>query len=395
MNMEQKDQKVVCYYCGTIYDEERGKCPLCGSTARSTDVQQPARRERLTEEERKARRNAAKGKYAAPKKKKSEQEAPKGILIAAVVFLALAVLVVLYFIGDMIGWWPGFENIVERDAPSVSVVSGECEELLLSSETLRFAAAGETKELTVSVNLSCDEKVYCHSEDSQVAEVAETATTAMGKELKSVTFTVKAVSEGQTQIVVQCGDKLASCEIVCGAETSSQPENSDVSTSGDAFVPKLNYDSDVTLNEKGESATLRVTNLPDGAEVLWRSADESIASIDADGKVTAVGSGTTTVTVEVEGKTAEVKVNCIFSGSNGSGAHLQAGREDVSVSVGEKFDLYLYDSDGNHIDDVTYTVGDASICEVKDSYVTALARGTTKVTVTYKGEEFVCIVRVG
>ena len=138
-----------------------------------------------------------------------------------------------------------------------------------------------------------------------------------------------------------------------------------------------------------------MTNLPDGAEVLWRSANESIASVDADGTVTAVGSGSTTVTAEVDGKTAEVKVNCTFSGSTGDGAHLQAGREDVSVSVGEKFDLYLYDSDGNHIDDVTYTVGDASICEVKDSYVTALARGTTKITVTYKGEEFVCIVRVG
>lgn len=393
--MEQMNQKAVCYYCGTIYDEERGKCPLCGSTARSTDAQQPTRRERLTEEERKARRSGAKGKYAAQKKKKSEKEAPKGILIAAVVFLALAVLVVFYFIGDMIGWWPGFENLVQREEPSISVANGDCEELLLSSETLDFAAAGETKELTVSVNLSCDEKVYCHSENSQVAEVAETATTAMGTELKSVTFTVKAVSEGQTQIVVECGDKQASCEIVCGAEDSSQPDNPDAPTSGDAFVPQLNYDSDVTLNEKGESATLRVTNLPDGAEVLWRSANESIASVDADGTVTAVGSGSTTVTAEVDGKTAEVKVNCTFSGSTGDGAHLQAGREDVSVSVGEKFDLYLYDSDGNHIDDVTYTVGDASICEVKDSYVTALARGTTKITVTYKGEEFVCIVRVG
>ena len=25
------ENKAVCYYCGTIYDEEQGKCPLCGS----------------------------------------------------------------------------------------------------------------------------------------------------------------------------------------------------------------------------------------------------------------------------------------------------------------------------------------------------------------------------
>ena len=388
--METMNRKAVCYYCGTLYDEERGKCPLCGSTARAADQQPPTRRERLTEEERKHRKGGTKGKFSAPKKK---QESPKGILIAAVVFLALAVLVVFYFIGDMIGWWPGVEDWVERSEPSVSFAKGDCEELLLSSETLRFTAVGETKELSVSVNLACEEKVYCHSEDSSIAEISEKASTAMGLETKSVTFTVKAVAEGQTKIVVQCGDKTAACEVVCGAEASSQ--TNEPSTTGDGFAPKLNYDSEVSLYEKGESATLRVTNLPEGGDVLWRSADESIASVDADGKVTAVGSGTTTVTAEVDGKTVEVKVICTFSGSAGGEAHLQSGREDVSVSVGEKFDLYLYDADGNHIDDITYTVEDPTVCEVKNSYVTALSRGTTKITVTYQDQEFVCIVRVG
>ena len=109
------------------------------------------------------------------------------------------------------------------------------------------------------------------------------------------------------------------------------------------------------------------------------------------------------MTAEVNGKTAETTVRCTFgtttepssSASAANGAHLQSGREDVSLSVGEKFDLFLYDSKGNHIDDITYTVDDPDICEVKDSYVTALARGTTKITVTYQGQEFVCIVRVG
>ena len=386
--MEQRNQKAVCYYCGTIYEEERGKCPLCGSTARSTDSQPPARRQRLTEEERKERRNSAKGKYAAPKKK---QEAHRGMLIAAVVFLALAVLVVFYFIGDMIGWWPGLENLINREEPSISVANTDCKELLLSPEILQFAAIGESKELTASVNLSCDEKVYCHIEDPLVAEIEEKAETALGEETKSVTFTVKALAEGQTRIIVECGEKTDSCEVVCDASEASQ----NAPTSGDEFIPSLNYGSEVTLNAKGESVSLRVTNLPNGAEVLWRSGNESIASVDAEGTVTAVGSGTTTVTAEVDGKTAEISVNCAFSGSTGNGAHLQVGREDVSVSVGEKFDLYLYDSDGNHIDDITYTVDDPSICEVKNNYVTALARGTTKVTVTYQGQEFVCLVRVG
>lgn len=379
------ENKVVCYYCGTIYDEERGKCPLCGSTERSADAVQPVRHERLTEKERKARRSGSRTKAA--EKTKKEKNPTRGILIAAVVFLALAVLVVFYFIGDMVGWWPGLEDRVERDGVNIAMANTNCTELLLSPETLRFSAVGETQELTVSVNLSCDEKVYCHSEDPLIAEIEEKATTAMGEELKSVTFTVKALAEGQTSIVVQCGDKLISCEVVCSVDPNA--------VSGDGSAPVLNYTSEVVLSKKGESATLRVTNLPEGAEVLWRSGNESIATVDADGTVTAVGSGSTTVTAEVNGKTAEVNINCTFSGTPANGAHLQAGRTDVSVSVGEKFDLYLYDSDGHHIDDVTYTVENPSICKVENNYVTALARGTTEVTVTYQGNEFVCVVRVG
>lgn len=392
-------QKVVCYYCGTIYDEERGKCPLCGSTTRSPDeAPAPVRRPRQTEVERTERKSTQGGRFAAKKKPaKKRQEAPKGVLVAAVVFLALAVLVVLYFIGDMIGWWPGLEDRVDRDNPSVSVADTKCTELTLKPETLEFTGAGQTKELTVRVNLSCEEKVYCHSEDMNVATISEQASTAMGEQTKSVTFTVTAVAQGETTIVVECGDQSASCTVVCASSDPVDPSGQEGS------APVLNYPVELTLTEKGASETLRVMNLPEGAEVIWRSANESVATVDADGKVTAVGSGSTTVTAEVNGRTAETTVRCTFGTStepssnqpSTGGAHLQSGREDVSVSVGEKFDLFLYDSQGNHIDDITYTVDDPDICEVKDSYVIALSRGTTKITVTYQGQEFVCIVRVG
>ena len=61
---QSMENKVVCYYCGTIYNEERGKCPLCGSSALSDEAgDRPVQRQRLTEKERRdRRRTAAKGK---------------------------------------------------------------------------------------------------------------------------------------------------------------------------------------------------------------------------------------------------------------------------------------------------------------------------------------------
>ena len=47
------ENKVVCDYCGTIYDGSREKCPLCGSTTRA-ETAPAAPRRRLTEEERSA-----------------------------------------------------------------------------------------------------------------------------------------------------------------------------------------------------------------------------------------------------------------------------------------------------------------------------------------------------
>ena len=134
------ENKVVCDYCGTIYDGSREKCPLCGSTTRA-EAAPAAPRRCLTEEERKARRRTQQEEQRAqqdaqrtrreedrqarleerrrvPQKQRSSKapEAqggiPRGYLRAAVVFLTMAVLVVLFFIGDMIGWWPGLEDVL-------------------------------------------------------------------------------------------------------------------------------------------------------------------------------------------------------------------------------------------------------------------------------------------
>ena len=125
------------------------------------------------------------------------------------------------------------------------------------------------------------------------------------------------------------------------------------------------------------------------------SADASVASVDANGVVTAVATGETTVTCDVNGFTTTVKIRCDLQDAteDNDGAHLES--TDVTVRVGDKFPLFLYNSESEHIDDITYVVDNASICVVEDNYVKALSNGTTKVRVIYKEQEYICIVRVG
>ena len=396
------EEKAVCYYCATIYPAEQEKCPLCGSTKRSEDFVIPQRRARITEEEKKRRSKG--GLYAAQKTpvkktRQSSEKVQKGssvdrkkLLVGTLIFLALAAIVLFWFIADMIGWLPGLENTVDRETEAGVSVNVGCTELLAEPTRLTFETVGKELELTVSVNLSCEEKLYCTSNDPEIASVAQNATSAEGDELKSLTFTVTSVAEGTTVITVSCGNQTLGIPV---AVTSSEIEGETTEPLKD-FVPELNW-QDVEFTTMEESVTLKVANLPENATVIWMSGDEGVATVDAQGVVKPVATGQTTITCDVNGFTAQVTVRCDISeaatGGNDEGAHLES--TDVTVDVGDKFPLYLYNSKSEHIDDISYVVDNAAICEVVDNYVRALAEGTTKIRVIYGDQEFVCIVRVG
>lgn len=370
------ENKSICYYCGTIYENELGKCPLCGSTVKAAEeeAERPAPRRRLTEQERKERQRAAKGKFSS---QKAGNNKAKPILIAAMVFLILAVVVVFYFIGDMIGWWPGLEDTIERYNASVALEKS-CQELLVEPENVEFAAPGETAEFTVSVNLSCEEIVSCISGDESVVAISEEAVTDEGEELKSATFTLTAVAAGETEITVTCGDKTVVCPVVC-----RDPDN---------YVPEPDCGEELVFTAYEETKTVKLIGLPAGKTASWSSEDDSIASVDENGVVTATGTGETVITVEVGGKTAQINVRCEFEMPIDEGAY--AKYYDVTLKIGEKFKFYLYGSDGERIADVTYEIDDADLCEIEDGVITALKKGTTKVRILYGDMVFECIIRI-
>ena len=76
----------------------------------------------------------------------------------------------------------------------------------------------------------------------------------------------------------------------------------------------------------GETQTLTATVAPDNAQdksVTWSSSDATVATVDQDGKVTAVKAGTATITVTTTdgGKTATcaVTVQAATGGNEGYG----------------------------------------------------------------------------
>ena len=102
---------------------------------------------------------------------------------------------------------------------------------------------------------------------------------------------ITAVAEGMATITAQVGDKTATCTVTV------KP------------VPVIAVKS-VTLSKntitlmRGTGECLTATVTPDDADdttVTWRSSDEKIATVDADGTVTAHALGTATIIATAKG----------------------------------------------------------------------------------------------
>lgn len=376
-NREVVTKRLICFYCGTIYDADRGRCPLCGSTATSGVAEESPVREPIPEETEK-KPNSGKGKYAKETKKPSN-----GFLIAAVVLLALSVCIVTYFIGDMIGFWPGLEDKVERETEALTTVNAECTQLIVDPINIDFSAPGETRTITVKINADCDEVTYCNSSDASVAEISLEGETSEGSQMKSVSFTVTSVGSGEAVLTFTCGEQMAVCTVTCAEEPSETEETVP------EFYPEMNFTSPVVLTEEDAEAIVKVVNLPSGSAVQFTSSDETIITVDEDGVVTAIGEGTASVTADVRGQTATVMFEVDFSEE---GPHLDD--VDFYLDIDKYFRLELLDEDDDEIEDARFVIEDPTICELREERIYGLAEGTTQIIVTYRDKIYVCVVYV-
>ncbi len=139
-------------------------------------------------------------------------------------------------------------------------------------------------------------------------------------------------------------------------------------------------DAVATFTAEQEDVTAEaLAKAADKLELVWSSADENVATVDADGVVTGVSGGETEITVAAtDGElSASVKVN------------VNVPAEDIDIT---DFEITTLDTD-SEIDyalvpadatakDVEFTVADKGIATVKDGKITAVAAGSTELTVT-------------
>lgn len=177
-----------------------------------------------------------------------------------------------------------------------------------------------------------------------------------------------------------------------GGTESSGSGNSGSNTGGTTEQPKYSYN----INPKeatiyvGETTTLTASSDHSGITFTWKSSNESVAKVDG-GKVTGISEGTATITVSFSDG-AEPKSATITVKKKEYTYNISKNQLSLKVGGSEKItvDTSLEDKS------VTWSSSDEKIAKVAaDGTVTAIAAGTSTITVTFKdGTKKTCTVTV-
>ena len=239
--------------------------------------------------------------------------------------------------------------------------------ITLSSES-ESIFIGETVQLTATVmpENTTDKTVTWASENENIATVDENGL-------------VTAVGVGECDVTATCQVVSATCHITV---KPILPQSITLSSESESIFI-------------GETVQLTATVLPENTTdktVTWTSSDESIATVDENGLVTAVALGECDITATCQGvsATCHITVKPILPQS------ITLNNESESLHIGETVQLTATVLPENTTDKtVTWTSSDESIATVDENgLVTAVALGKCDITASCQGLSATCHITV-
>lgn len=388
--------KIVCDVCGSSYSENEIQCPICG-TARSegakpvvetTVEEQPVKGGKFSRENN--RKNTAARQSAGERGTKSETPAaPSNLaMIIIVAVLLLAIVVVCVFIGLRYVDKSDPSDTTTTQSPNVEPEQVPCTGIeLVNGNTITLTTAGQSAQIEVApvpANTTDEILLTYRSANPDIATVDENGL-------------VTAVERGTTTITVSYGTYSLSVDVTC-----------------DIYVELVLAYEEVTLNANSTTVDLYKTSALDRTEITWETSDANVATVDENGRVTAVANGNATITATFDTQSVTCKIH--VSGIKNTFYKLRNQWNkamEATMVVGEKLEIWLYDSrtDTPITEGVTWTTSGqfGQCCSYAgpdaEGHVTITANATSGVSdgitggyifirATYEGESYDFIIRV-
>jgi len=340
--------KIICDICGTTYSDTADSCPICGC---SRDAAAEFLRDDILADEFEDIANGKSGRYAVKKKREifdfDEVNAPVtedmiedaedfyeeeeedlleetsgGHNVFVVILLTILIAALLLAAGFIFFRYflPNIKSneetipettayVEEAPVPDTTELRIPCEMLALSSGTAELTKEGQYFLMHVQAfpENTTDQIVYV-SADESIATVTEDGR-------------ITAVAEGETEIIITCGNIKNTCPVVVAYEEETLPPTEPTvvetvpETTAATEPAETTVKSNVTLKLKQTDIRLGVyyeyqllldCDL-EQHEVEWKSEHPHIATVDANGVIKAVKDGTTSIIV----KYGDQEVSCI------------------------------------------------------------------------------------
>lgn len=250
---------------------------------------------------------------------------------------------------------------------TVSPVSVPVESIVLDPQTMELVV-GETGTIHVMISPA----------DADVQTVNWTSSND-GVATVDAEGVVTAIAEGDAVITAEAGGKEAQCTVTV------------------LPVPVESVTIDVNVFELvvGQTRTLTATVLPENAgdkTVTWSSSDDAIATVSAEGVVTAIAEGNATITAAAGGKEAKCTVYVLPVQVES----VTISEESIELEIGETFTLTATVLPENAADKtVTWSSSNDAIATVSaDGVVTGVAVGNATIVAAAGQRTAVCSVKV-
>ncbi len=236
----------------------------------------------------------------------------------------------------------------------------------------------ETTQLTATVTPEDaeDRSVTWSSSDNSIATV-------------NAEGVVTAIKEGTATITATTNDG-SNLKATCTVKVSIMP------------VASITLNITEKTLEEGETVNLTASVLPANASnkiLAWTSSDENIATVDANGLVTAVKEGTATITAKAnDGSNVSAQCTINVSDSFIFVSKISLEKMQVTLNIGETATLNVTIEPANATNkEIAWKSSNPSIATVENGVVTAISAGTIYVSASStdgSNQSDVCIVTV-
>jgi len=193
---------------------------------------------------------------------------------------------------------------------------------------------------------------------------------------------ITAVGEGTATIKVTVGNKEDTIKITVKPKPPVTVPATGVKINGTDKTIKIgeDYMTGCTVTPSGS------TDIP-----VWSSSDNTVATVDQNGKITGVGKGAAKITVKAGDKEDYITVTVAVPAQNIT----INGENEVTLTVGQEYAPGYTVNPENSTDDISWSSANSVIASVNaDGKITANAPGTTKITISAGGKSHSITVNV-